>query len=103
MTKEHCRIVPRFAPAWFGWFRSTRASAARAGRRSSRSRRRSGARARHGAVGCAGANAMEARGPDRRAAGLTSEGRERITSLEREVGELRQANAILRKASAYFA
>jgi transposase-like protein len=32
----------------------------------------------------------------------TSEG-ERIKSLEREVRELRQANEILRKASAYFA
>ncbi len=33
----------------------------------------------------------------------TSEERERIKSLEREVRELRQANEILRKASAYFA
>ncbi len=36
-------------------------------------------------------------------AGPTSEERERIKSLEREVRELRQANEILRKASAYFA
>ena len=35
--------------------------------------------------------------------GLTSEERERIKALEREVRELRQANEILRKASAYFA
>ena len=35
--------------------------------------------------------------------GQTSEERERIKSLEREVRELRQANEILRKASAYFA
>ena len=35
--------------------------------------------------------------------GPTSEERERIKSLEREVRELRQANEILRKASAYFA
>ncbi len=33
----------------------------------------------------------------------TSEERERIKALEREVRELRQANEILRKASAYFA
>ena len=33
----------------------------------------------------------------------TSEDRERIKALEREVRELRQANEILRKASAYFA
>ena len=36
-------------------------------------------------------------------AGLTSDERERIRTLERENRELRQANEILRKASAYFA
>jgi transposase-like protein len=36
-------------------------------------------------------------------AGPTRADRERIKALEREVRELRQANAILRKASAYFA
>jgi transposase len=36
-------------------------------------------------------------------AGPSSEDRERIKALEREVRELRQANEILRKASAYFA
>ena len=36
-------------------------------------------------------------------AGATSEDRERIKALERENRELRQANEILRKASAYFA
>ena len=36
-------------------------------------------------------------------AGTTSDERERIKALEREVRELRQANEILRKASAYFA
>lgn len=35
--------------------------------------------------------------------GQTSEDRDRIKALEREVRELRQANEILRKASAYFA
>lgn len=35
--------------------------------------------------------------------GLSSDERERLRALEREVGELRQANEILRKASAYFA
>jgi len=35
--------------------------------------------------------------------GQTSQERERIKELEREVRELRQANEILRKASAYFA
>ena len=35
--------------------------------------------------------------------GLTSSERERLTALEREVRELRRANEILRKASAFFA
>src|SRR5918911_3223751 len=36
-------------------------------------------------------------------AGPTTEDRERIKALERENREMRQANEILRKASAYFA
>lgn len=35
--------------------------------------------------------------------GVTTEERDRIKALEREVPELRQANEILRKASTYFA
>ncbi len=35
--------------------------------------------------------------------GTTTEQRDRLKALEREVRELRQANEILRKASAYFA
>jgi transposase-like protein len=35
--------------------------------------------------------------------GVTSDERERLKALERENRELRQANEILRKASAYFA
>src|ERR687886_703288 len=35
--------------------------------------------------------------------GATTEERERVKALEREVRELRQANEILKKASAYFA
>ena len=35
--------------------------------------------------------------------GLISDERERMKSMEREIRELRQANEILRKASAYFA
>ena len=38
-----------------------------------------------------------------RAGGPTTDEQERIKALEREVRELRQANEILRKASAYFA
>ena len=36
-------------------------------------------------------------------AGLSSDERERMKAMEREIRELRQANEILRKASAYFA
>ena len=36
-------------------------------------------------------------------AGVTTEVREKIKALERENRELRQANEVLRKASAYFA
>ena len=39
----------------------------------------------------------------RPATGVTSEERERLKALERENLELRRANEILRKASAYFA
>ncbi len=35
--------------------------------------------------------------------GMTSSGRERVKELERENRELKRANEILRKASAYFA
>ena len=35
--------------------------------------------------------------------GVTTDERDRLKALEREVRELRQANEILRKASAYFA
>ena len=42
------------------------------------------------------------RGSGRRP-GLTTEERERLKALERENRELRRANEILRKASAYFA
>jgi transposase len=35
--------------------------------------------------------------------GTTTEERDRLKALEREVRELRRANEILRKASAYFA
>ncbi len=38
-----------------------------------------------------------------RRGGLTTDERERVKELEREVRELRRANEILRKASAYFA
>ncbi len=42
-------------------------------------------------------------GPAQGRDGTTTEERDRLKALEREVRELRQANEILRKASAYFA
>jgi len=38
-----------------------------------------------------------------RRAGVTTDERDRVKALEREVVELRRANEILRKASAFFA
>jgi transposase len=35
--------------------------------------------------------------------GMTTDDKQRITELEKEIRELRRANEILRKASAYFA
>ena len=46
---------------------------------------------------------QQAERDDGQRAGLTSEEKDRIKDLEREVKELRQANEILKKASAYFA
>ena len=54
--------------------------------------------ARRCATGCGRPSATGACAPGRR-----REERERIKALERENRELRQANEILRKASAYFA
>ena len=54
-----------------------------------------------------GADAVELGAPSRarpgKRPGMTSDAAERIKALERENRELRQANEILRKASAYFA
>ena len=47
--------------------------------------------------------AVDAQDKPASAAGATTDERERIKALERENRELRQANEILRKASAYFA
>ena len=58
-------------------------------------------------IGCAPQTLLEwVRKTERdsgRRPGLTSDERERMKALERENRELRQANEILRKASAYFA
>jgi transposase len=60
-----------------------------------------------GKIGCSGEalrNWVRQSERDRgRRVGPTTDERERIKALEREVRELRQANEILRKASAYFA
>ena len=58
-------------------------------------------------IGCSGETLRNWVGQAERDQGLragpTTEERERIKALERENRELRQANEILRKASAYFA
>src|SRR4028119_677115 len=58
-------------------------------------------------IGCSGetrgAGVREAERDEGRRAGPTTDERERIKALERENRELRQANEILRKASADFA
>jgi len=58
-------------------------------------------------IGCSGETlrnwVRQAERDDGLQPGPTSEESERIKALEREVRELRQANEILRKASAYFA
>ena len=58
-------------------------------------------------IGCSGETlrqwVRQAERDHRLRAGPTSQDQERIKALEREVRELRQANDILRKASAYFA
>ena len=46
---------------------------------------------------------QQAERDDGQRAGLTMEEKDRIKDLEREVKELRQADEILKKASAYFA
>ena len=51
---------------------------------------------------CAAGCAQAERDQGKRA-GLTTDERTRLKELEREVRELRRANEILRKASAYFA
>ena len=58
-------------------------------------------------IGCAAETlrkwVRQAETDEGRRAGLTSDERERLKTLERENRELRRANEILRKASAYFA
>src|SRR5215207_2060875 len=77
-------------PARCGWCSTTKASTPRKRLRSARWPPRSAARRRRCAAGFARPSA-------------TTAGQERIRALERENRELRQANEILRKASAYFA
>jgi transposase-like protein len=58
-------------------------------------------------IGCTGETlrkwVRQAERDSGRRGGLTTEERERLKTLERENRELRRANEILRKASAYFA
>ena len=84
--------------ARFGWCWTTKASTPRNGRRSSSIAAK---------IGCSGETlrnwVRQAERDQGLRAGPTTDERERIKALERENRELRQANEILRKASAYFA
>lgn len=91
-------LVPFSFGVRFGAETHIEASMPRSGRRSARSRRRSGARRKRCEAGFARPSVARDSAP-----GPRPEERERIKALEREVRELRQANEILRNASAYFA
>ena len=80
-----------------GWFWITKASTVRAGRRWCRSRARSAVRRRLNEW------VKKADVDSGRKPGLTTDMAAKMKALERENRELRQANEILRKASAYFA
>ena len=89
---------PRCVSARCGWCWSTARRTRRNGRRSPRSLPRSAAQRRP----CSNWVRQAERDQGKRPGASTDE-RERIKALEREIRELRQANEILRKASAYFA
>ena len=81
-----------------GWFWITKPSTVRAGRWSHRSRRRFGCTAQTLHEWVKKADRDSGRTP-----GIPADVAEKLKALERENRELRQANEILRKASAYFA
>ena len=83
---------------WHGGFWTTRASTPRNGPPLPRSQQRLAAPEKRCATGFGRPSATRVG-----AAAPTSQEQERVKALEREVRELRQANEILRKASAYFA
>ena len=83
------------------WFWTTRRSIRLDGRQRCRYRPRSAARRKRCITGWAGPG--RAHRDSGRKPGLTTDAAARLKVLERENRELRQANEILRKASAYFA
>jgi len=87
----------RFGSAQCAWSSTTRLSTARNGQRSFRLRRRSADQ------GVVASLVRQAERDGGRRSGVTTDERERLKALERENQELRRANEILRKASAFFA
>ena len=90
-------IPQRFESGQSGWSESRGLSIRRSGRRTPRSRR-----------SCCTSETLrrwvrQAKRDTGHRAGLTTDERQRLKELEREVRELKRANEILRKASAYFA
>ena len=90
-------LFRRSAPARCEWFWITKASMPRGGRRCSRLPRRSAARRRRCMNGW-----QKAERDSGARAGVPTDVAPKLKALERENRELRQANEILRKASAYF-
>lgn len=101
MTNRHHPNTPlKSASARYGWCSITKGNTPRSGRRSVRLRQRSAVIPRRCGAGCTVRQAERDQG---KRPGPTTDEQERIKAPEREVRELRQANEILRKASAYFA
>ena len=94
-------ILQRYVNEPSGWSWTTRPSIHRNGQRFGRWARNLGSARNRCVGGCARPSATRANAGKR--SGLTTDERERLKQLEREVSELRRANEILKKASAYFA
>ena len=98
MSKTTNKFSPEVATALFAWSSSTSTSIRRAGRRSCRYHPRLAARGRRCNDWVNKAEVDAGKRP-----GASTDMTARMKALERENRELRQANEILRKASAYFA
>ena len=92
------RYFPEVRERRCGWSSSSVLAVARSGGRSRAMQGRHAAK-----IGCKAERVRRHEGDHGRREGPSTAEQDRVKSLEREVRELRQANEILRKASAYFA